>query len=137
MAVARRFRVPPRWAPASASGCSARCRSSASAPPSSASRPALTLGLIGGIELDPVWLSVVLPATILGVLYLGDHPRLFRGYRHQVVTLDRAIADERELVERLETTLGCRVGRYELRKLDLVTTRPPSIRRLRDRPASA
>ncbi len=95
---------------------------------------ALTLGLIGGIELDPVWLSVVLPATILGVLYLGDHPRLFRGYRHQVVTLDRAIADERELVERLETTLGCRVGRYELRKLDLVndTTTVDVRYRLRD-----
>ncbi len=80
----------------------------------------LTLGLIGGITLDPPWLSVALPIAILGVVFVGDHPRLFAGYRHQVLTLDRAIANEADLVVRMEEVLGGSVRRFEVRKLDLV-----------------
>lgn len=98
---------------------------------------ALALGLIGGIELDPGWLSIALPAAMVFVMFIGDHPRLFAGYRHQVLTLDRAIADEAELVARMEAVLGGTVRRFEVRKLDLVNdtttvevrfrTRPPAL----------
>ena len=81
---------------------------------------ALSLGLIGGIELDPGWLSIALPAAMLLVMFVGDHPRLFAGYRHQVLTLDHAISDETELVARMEAVLGGVVRRFEVRKLDLV-----------------
>lgn len=81
---------------------------------------ALALGLIGGIEISPVWLSVALPAAIVLAIFVGDHPALFRGYRHQVVTLDRAVADEAALVRRLEEVLGGTVRRHEVRRLDLV-----------------
>ena len=50
---------------------------------------ALALGLIGGIEIDPGWLAVALPATILAAILVGDNPVLFRSYRQQVMVLDR------------------------------------------------
>lgn len=80
----------------------------------------LTLGLIGGITLDPPWLSWVLPLAVLFVVFLGDHPRLFAGYRHQLLTLDHAIANEADLVARMEEVLGGSVRRFEVRKLDLM-----------------
>ena len=80
----------------------------------------LTLGLIGGLTLDPWWLSWMLPLAILVVVFVGDHPRLFAGYRHQILTLDHAIADEAELIARMEEVLGGSVRRFEVRKLDLM-----------------
>ncbi|MEZ5224445.1 MAG: DUF4956 domain-containing protein [Ilumatobacteraceae bacterium] len=81
---------------------------------------ALALGLLGGIHVEPAWVAVALPAAILAVMFLGDHPRLQQGYRVQTVTLDRAITDETALVAELERRLGARVMRLELRKVDLV-----------------
>lgn len=81
---------------------------------------ALALGLLGGIHVEPAWVAVALPAAILAVMFLGDHPRLHQGYRVQTVTLDRAITDETALVAELERRLGARVMRLELRKVDLV-----------------
>jgi uncharacterized membrane protein YiaA len=81
---------------------------------------ALALGLIGGIEIAPAWLGVALPASILAAVFIGDHPRLFRGYRHQTLVLDRAIADETELTAAVEAIVGGTVRRLEVRKLDLV-----------------
>ena len=81
---------------------------------------ALALGLLGGIEVDPPWVAVALPAAIIAVMFAGDHQRLFRDHRLQVVTLDRAIADEQQLTLHLEHLLGARVERLMLRKLDMV-----------------
>ncbi|MFN8020672.1 MAG: DUF4956 domain-containing protein [Acidimicrobiales bacterium] len=81
---------------------------------------ALALGLLGGIHVEPGWVAVALPAAILSVMFLGDHPRLHQGYRVQVVTLDRAITDEAVLVAELERRLGAEVMRLELKKVDLV-----------------
>lgn len=81
---------------------------------------ALALGLIGGIEVDPAWVALALPAAIVGVMFVGDHRRVFRDHRQQVVTLDRAIADEVRLVAALEQLLHARVERLVLRRLDLV-----------------
>jgi len=98
----------------------------------------LALGLIGGIEIDPSWLSVVLPIAIVGVIFLGDHPRLFAGYRHQTLTLDRAIADEHELVVRMHAILGGTVRRFDVRRLDLVNdTTTVDVRYRLDRPGVA
>ena len=81
---------------------------------------ALALGLLGGIEVDPAWVAVALPAAIIAVMFVGDHQRLFRDHRLQVVNLDRAIADEQQLTLHLERLLGARVERLMLRKLDMV-----------------
>ena len=81
---------------------------------------ALTLGLLGGFVVEPAWLSVALMAAILGAVAVGDHPRLFARYRHQVITLDRAVPDEQEARAQLEALLGARVHNLIIRSLDLV-----------------
>jgi hypothetical protein len=80
----------------------------------------LALGLLGGLETDPRWLTGVLVAAILGALFVGDHPRLFGRHRHQLVVLDAAYTDPARLVGRLEELLGARVHHAKVCKLDLV-----------------
>ncbi len=81
---------------------------------------ALALGLIGGIEIDPKWMSVGLPVAIIVVMYVGDHPRLFGGYRQQTLVLDRAIADETQLLAELNRVLGAEIHHFTTKRLDLV-----------------
>jgi len=81
---------------------------------------ALALGLLGGISVAPAWVSPALMSIIVLAMYIGDHPRLFASSRHQVVTLDQAIMDERILVARLESVLGGTVIRLKVKKVDLV-----------------
>lgn len=80
----------------------------------------LTIGLLAGIDIDPIWAGPALMAVAVGALLIGDHPQLFGNYRVQVVTLDTAIADEQELVPHLENLLRARVHNIDVRKLDLV-----------------
>ena len=79
----------------------------------------LALGLIAGMGTAD-WPTYALIALLVVVMYVGDHPRLFRRYREQTVTLDRAVADEAELTEVLELTLGGHVHRVRVQELDLV-----------------
>jgi hypothetical protein len=81
---------------------------------------ALTLGLLGGLAVEPAWLTPVLMGTLLVAVFVGDHPRAFGSYRQQVVVLDRAYPDEQLLRARLEELLGARVHCVHIRKLDLV-----------------
>jgi hypothetical protein len=80
---------------------------------------ALALGLLAGLA-SPSWITVALMAMILLVIFIGDHPRMFRRYRHQVVILDQAFPDENALVAHLEQMLGARVHRVIVQRLDLV-----------------
>jgi hypothetical protein len=81
---------------------------------------ALSLGLLGGLEINPGWVVPVLSASIVGVVAIGDHPRLFARYRHQVLTLDRAFTDERALTAFLERLLGAQVQHLLVLRTDLV-----------------
>ncbi|WP_306814365.1 DUF4956 domain-containing protein [Actinomyces bowdenii] len=81
---------------------------------------ALALGLLGGIQTAPLPLDAALMALVVASLWIGDHPALMRRHRHQVILLDRAISDERQLTEHLERTLGARVRYLEIQRLDLV-----------------
>jgi hypothetical protein len=65
-------------------------------------------------------LALGLMALILVALLVGDHPRLLRRYRQQVVVLDHAIADHAALVAHLEQLLGARVHGVTVQRLDLV-----------------
>jgi len=112
---------------------------------------ALALGLIAGLSSTLEPLPIALMLLLVVVMYLGDSPRLLRRYRQQVVTLDRAIADEAELRRHLERMLGARVHVATVQQLDLVndTTlvdvryrlpaigRPPSRRSPADRRADS
>lgn len=81
---------------------------------------ALALGLLAGISVTPTWLTPLLMAATVLALYVGDHPELFKRYRIQDVTLDRAFTDEATLVAVLEDMLSARVHGIRVRRVDLV-----------------
>ena len=80
----------------------------------------LALGLLGGLGTSAGWLGLAGSGLILLVMALADHPRLFARQHSQLVVLDRAIADQEELVEHLEQLLGGRVNAFSVQRLDLV-----------------
>jgi uncharacterized protein DUF4956 len=81
---------------------------------------ALALGILGALSTTSLWLSGGLMALIVAVMFLGDHRRLLRGYRHQIVVLDSAIPDHYVLVTHLEHLLGAKVHVVTVQRLDLV-----------------
>jgi hypothetical protein len=81
---------------------------------------ALALGILGALSTTSVWLSAGLMALILVVMFLGDHPRLLRRYRHQIMVLDSAVTDQVALVAKLEQLLNARVHAATVQRLDLV-----------------
>ena len=81
---------------------------------------ALALGILGPLAGSSPWLVIGLMALILAVIYLGDHPRLFRSYRRQTLVLDAAILDHAVLISRLEHLLGARVHSVGVERIDLV-----------------
>jgi hypothetical protein len=81
---------------------------------------ALTMGLLGGVAIDPSWAAVALMGAIVATVFLVDHPRLLSDYRHQVLTIDAAYTDEDQLRARLGSLLGAEVKQLRVRKLDLV-----------------
>lgn len=80
---------------------------------------ALALGLLSGLGSEP-WVSVGLMAIILAAMFFADNPRLLRGYRREIIVIDRAIADRTELVAHLEHLLGAKVSHITVQKLDYV-----------------
>lgn len=81
---------------------------------------ALALGLIAGLEIEPLWLTGSLMGLILLVMFIGDHPRVLPAYRHQTVILDCAISEDGELRARLEEVLHGKVHSATISELDLV-----------------
>lgn len=81
---------------------------------------ALALGLLGGIQTAPLALVALLMALVVAALLVGDHPALLSRSRHQIIQLDRAIADETALTAHLEQLLGGHVRSLEVQRLDLV-----------------
>ncbi len=81
---------------------------------------ALALGLLGGLGAVNHTLALSLMALVVGVLWIGDSPRLLAGNTHQTVVLDSAVADRTALTTRLELLLDGRVHSAQVRKLDLV-----------------
>lgn len=81
---------------------------------------ALAIGLLGALDSGELWRNAVLIALILLAIFVGDHPRLFRGYRHHLMVIDSAITDQVTLVAHLEQLLGGRVHSVSVQRLDLV-----------------
>lgn len=81
---------------------------------------ALALGILGALSTTTVWLSASLMVLILVVMYLGDHRRLLRHYRHQIMVLDTAFTDHVALVAHLEHLLDARVHAATVHRVDLV-----------------
>lgn len=82
---------------------------------------ALVLGLLGGIAIEPTWVSPAVSVALLFALYVVDHPRMHPRYRNQVMTLDCAFTNERELMAFLESTLEATVSHVLVKRVDLVS----------------
>ena len=81
----------------------------------------LALGLLSGLASSFNWLTVGLMVLIVLVMFIGDHPGLFRRYRQQTIVVDSAFTDETALIEHLSVVLGgARVRSAQVRHLDLV-----------------
>jgi hypothetical protein len=84
---------------------------------------ALALGLIAGLPHTALALPVTLIGLILLVMFAADHPRLLSRSRAQLVRLDRAIMDERELHLEAEARLGLPIQALDVKEVNLVEVR--------------
>ncbi len=80
----------------------------------------LALGLVAGLQPNPVWVAPTVGCLIVLVMFVADHPRLYRDNRQQVVTLDAAVTNEAELARRLALLLGADIQKFIVCELDLV-----------------
>lgn len=81
----------------------------------------LALGLIAGLSTSITAINISMMMLILVVLAIADTTMLARnGSEHQTIQLDRAIADEAELRQQLESLTGASVHSVSVIKLDLV-----------------
>ncbi len=81
---------------------------------------ALAMGLIGGLSSSGPLIPAALIGLILLTMWIADHPAFLSHARHQVVRLDRAIANEDELRDELGRRLGGTVHQVTVQQLDLV-----------------
>jgi hypothetical protein len=81
---------------------------------------ALALGILASLNNELTWRPPALMALLLLVMYIGDHPRLLRGYRRQIIVLDSAVTDHLGMVAQLEQILGARVRAVTVQRTDLV-----------------
>lgn len=80
---------------------------------------ALALGLLGGLSVAPLGVTSLLMALVVTTMLVGDHPRLFSRYRHEIVVLDHAYTDEEALRDELRLRLGATIHGCTVTKLDL------------------
>jgi len=95
---------------------------------------ALTLGLLGGLGTGAEVLDLVLMATVLLAVAIGDHPRLSPATSTRQVLLDRAVLDEDDLTAHVTALLDVAVVSVRAVKTDLVNDTTLVDVRYRSRP---
>ena len=81
---------------------------------------AIALGLLGGFPAMSPTISFTLMAVLIGVIAVGDSPRLLGRARQQTVNLDQAVASEDDAKALVEALLHAQVMRLTIRKVDFV-----------------
>jgi Domain of unknown function (DUF4956) len=80
----------------------------------------LALGLIAGLQPNPVWLAPLLSAAIVAIFLALDQPKFHQKHRRQEIVLDAVYATEADLIGRLELLLDATVSRAIIVRTDLV-----------------
>ena len=80
----------------------------------------LSIGIVGGLTVDPRWLTPVLCAGLVLAVFVGDHSRIASVNQQQLVLLDRVHTDHQELQSVLATLLNAHIHRFEIRKIDML-----------------
>lgn len=81
---------------------------------------ALALGLVNGLVIPDMRVTLLLNAVLLGVMYVADHSLLLKRSRRQTVVLDILHSDPMALVADLERRLGGHVLRHIVTDVDYV-----------------
>lgn len=81
---------------------------------------ALALGLVNGIDPNPVWLAPAISAVLVVLMYAVDHPWFCSRTHRQTVTLDAAYPDRDELHRALERLLAADVHHVVVLEVDLI-----------------
>lgn len=80
----------------------------------------LVLGLVNGMRLDDRWMTVLLNAVLIGVMWVVDHRKVLSRAQRRVVTLDVVHDDPVALVADLERRLRGRVVHHQVDEVDYV-----------------
>lgn len=80
----------------------------------------LAIGLINGLHPDPAWVSPLITAFLVAVMFIADHHRVGANTERQTVTLDRAYPSEEERTAALEELLDAKILRTVVVELDMV-----------------
>jgi hypothetical protein len=81
---------------------------------------ALALGLLAGLSPELNLVVVGLMIVIVGSMFVADHPRLYRGYKQELVVLDKAYPVENEMIAALSEMLNADVKKATIKRLDFV-----------------
>lgn len=80
----------------------------------------LAIGLINGLHPGPVWVSPLMTAFLVVVMFVADHRWVGANTQRQTVTLDRAYPSEEQRTDALEDLLDAKVLRTVVLELDMV-----------------
>lgn len=80
----------------------------------------LAIGLINGLHPDPAWVSPLITAFLVAVMYVADHHWVGARTERQTVTLDRAYPSEEERIAALSELLNAKILRTVVVELDMV-----------------
>jgi hypothetical protein len=80
----------------------------------------LAIGLINGLHPEPAWVSPLITAFLVAVMYVADHQWFGANTQRQTVTLDRAYPDEAQRTKALEELLDAEILRTVVLELDMV-----------------
>jgi hypothetical protein len=81
----------------------------------------LALGLLAGLSPELNLVVVGLMIVIVGSMFVVDHPRLYSGYRQELVVMDRAYQTESDLIAAISEKLNAEVKKVTVKRLDFVT----------------
>lgn len=81
---------------------------------------AIAIGLLAGFEADPSWLNPALMALVVVGMFIGDWPGMLRAERRVRVKLDRALADDDEVLQAARALVGRDIDEVVVKEIDLV-----------------
>lgn len=80
----------------------------------------LALGLIAGLAVQPIWLTIGFMILVAGAIFVIDHPQMLKRHERTVMVVDRAILDPNLLKEHLAQLLHAEITNVTVQRIDQV-----------------
>lgn len=81
---------------------------------------ALAMGLIAGINIDPAYIAYSLMGLLLVIMALADGSIKSTAQKSQIITVDRALSREEEIIAYLNARLGYSISSVSIKEIDLI-----------------